>query len=179
MIKCATRAMLLQWSMFDKTFHAIAEAKSFAWFNWQMSTFRSYDFCSKCTNMSAVFDLLPLHRSSSVFFGTDLKRQAKKICEHFSREFQLTTTTKRETKANMLEYNLFKSKQTLKYPRLANAHSKGREKNGRKCENNWAKKKNDPSAFVCVDHSRCIIERASMGKGDKAYKRALCRCLAR
>jgi hypothetical protein len=27
----------------------------------------------------------------------------------------------------------------------------GREKNGRKCENNWAKKRNDPSAFLRAD----------------------------
>lgn len=45
-----------------------------------------------------------------------------------------------------------------------------REKNGRKRENNWAKKKNDPSAFVCVDHTtRYTIEKA-WEQADKAKR---------
>lgn len=77
--------------------------KTFAWFNWQMITFQSYDFCSKCTNMFASFwSFSPFfHFAFRNWFKEPTqdprhkkKREREKALNHFSREFQRATKKK-------------------------------------------------------------------------------------
>lgn len=136
------------------------------WFNWQMSTFRSYDdFCSKCINMSAVFDLL----SDDFFFP----RLSFFSVLGEGKVFFARISTRRQKVAKKGQFlygqkcSLFSKNENVEG--LSSSRTGGErrgEKNGRKCENNWW------SVGVCERWScerRNIIEKA----WEKAIRRSV------
>lgn len=136
-------------------------------FNWQMSTFRSYEFCSKCINMGAVFDLLSANFILRLFRCS--RRVKGKKGKYFSREFQLTgRRARKRNKTEARQYiwtHIFLSK-TWKDCLRRESVSKGE---ARKMDEN-AKIIDDPSAFVSVDHAKGEHYRKGLRKGDKAKR---------